>query len=107
MVRIVTDGDYAPWYSRRSCPVFCYPCVPAYMGVWPARRCVLIVGAVLFFVGVMILLAMLLTCIAVECSNIAGALVPLGLILIIVGILLFHCGWAAHLLDDSGQVPIK
>ncbi|KAJ1352972.1 hypothetical protein KIN20_009508 [Parelaphostrongylus tenuis] len=107
MVKIVTDGDYVPWYTRRSCPVFCYPCVPAYMGIWPARRCVLMVGSVLFFVGVMILLAMLLTCIAVECSNIAGALVPLGLILIIIGILLFHCGWAAHLLDDSGQVPIK
>ncbi|KHJ88062.1 hypothetical protein OESDEN_12148 [Oesophagostomum dentatum] len=55
----------------------------------------------------MILLAMLLTCIAVECSNIAGALIPLALILIIVGILIFHCGWAAHLLDDRGQIPVK
>lgn len=37
MVRIATEGDYVPWYSRRACPVFCYPCVPAYMGIWPAR----------------------------------------------------------------------
>ncbi|VDL78982.1 unnamed protein product [Nippostrongylus brasiliensis] len=74
MVRITTEGDYVPWYSRRACPVFCDPCVPAYMGVWKAR---------------------------------AGALIPLALILLIVGILLFHCGWAAHLLDDSGQIPIK
>ncbi|CAI4222777.1 unnamed protein product [Auanema sp. JU1783] len=107
MVTITTDGEYQPWYARRSFPVFCFPCLPAYMGVWPARRCVLMLGAVLFFVGVMILLAMLLTCIAVECSNIAGALIPLAIILIIVGILLFHCGWAANLLDDKGQVPIK
>ncbi|WKY10750.1 hypothetical protein Q1695_002819 [Nippostrongylus brasiliensis] len=107
MVRITTEGDYVPWYSRRACPVFCDPCVPAYMGVWKARRCVLVLGAVLFFIGVIILLAMLLTCIAVECSNVAGALIPLALILLIVGILLFHCGWAAHLLDDSGQIPIK
>ncbi|EPB78406.1 hypothetical protein ANCCEY_02472 [Ancylostoma ceylanicum] len=74
MVRIATEGDYVPWYSRRACPVFCFPCVPAYMGVWPAS---------------------------------AGALIPLALILLIVGILLFHCGWAAHLLDDNGQIPIK
>ncbi|KAK6754576.1 hypothetical protein RB195_013521 [Necator americanus] len=107
MVRVVTEGEYQPWYTRRACPVFCYPCVPAYMGVWKARKCVVALGAILFFVGVMILLAMLLTCIAVECSYIAGALVPLALILIIVGILLFHCGWAAHLLDDNGQIPIK
>ncbi|KAK6010668.1 hypothetical protein OSTOST_24278, partial [Ostertagia ostertagi] len=69
MVRIATEGEYVPWYSRRACPVFCYPCVPAYMGVWKARKCVLVTGAVLFFIGVIILLAMLLTCIAVECSN--------------------------------------
>ncbi|PIO63357.1 hypothetical protein TELCIR_15043 [Teladorsagia circumcincta] len=70
MVRIATEGEYVPWYSRRACPVFCYPCVPAYMGVWKARKCVLVTGAVLFFIGVIILLAMLLTCIAVECSNV-------------------------------------
>ncbi|KJH49539.1 hypothetical protein DICVIV_04327 [Dictyocaulus viviparus] len=74
MVRIVTEGSYVPWYARRSFPVFCMPCIPTYMGIWPAS---------------------------------AGALIPLALILLIVGILLFHCGWAAHLLDESGQVPIK
>ncbi|ETN82941.1 hypothetical protein NECAME_07655 [Necator americanus] len=38
MVRVVTEGEYQPWYTRRACPVFCYPCVPAYMGVWKASR---------------------------------------------------------------------
>ncbi|CAB01521.1 uncharacterized protein CELE_W06A7.2 [Caenorhabditis elegans] len=107
MVKIVTDGDYVPWYSRRAPPVFCFPCLPAYMGIWPARKCVLIIGALLFFFGVIILLAMLLTCIAIECAGVASALIPLALILIIVGILLFHCGYAAHLLDNHGEIPIK
>ncbi|VDN03041.1 unnamed protein product [Thelazia callipaeda] len=99
-------SQYEPWYLRRRCPVFCYPCVPIYVGIWPARRCVVILGAVLFAIGVMILLGLLLTCIAVECYAIAGALMPLALILIIVGILILHCGWAAHLLDEGGAVEI-
>ncbi|CAD6186847.1 unnamed protein product [Caenorhabditis auriculariae] len=107
MVRIVSDGEFVPWYSRRAPPVFCFPCVPTYMGIWPARRCVLVTGALLFFLGVIILFAMLITCIAVECSGFAGAFIPLALILLILGILLFHCGWAAHLLDDRGQIPVK
>ncbi|CAB3398273.1 unnamed protein product [Caenorhabditis bovis] len=107
MVKLVTEGEYVPWYSRRAPPVFCFPCLPAYMGIWPARKCVLILGTLLFFFGVIILLAMLLTCIAVECAGVASALIPLALILLIVGLLLFHCGYAAHLLDDRGQIPIK
>ncbi|KAK0414386.1 hypothetical protein QR680_007291 [Steinernema hermaphroditum] len=95
-------AQYQPWYQRRSCPIFCLPCVPVYLGVRPARKCVFITGAILFSVGVMILLGLLLTCVAVECSNIAGALLPFGIILIIVGLLLMHCGWAAHLIDDEG-----
>ncbi|VDM48823.1 unnamed protein product [Toxocara canis] len=98
-------SQWEPWYLRKSCPVFCEPCVPAYSGIWPARRCVVIVGAILFAIGVMILLGLLLTCIAVECAAIVSALLPFALILIIVGILLFHCGWAAHLLDDGEELP--
>ncbi|PAV58926.1 hypothetical protein WR25_10473 [Diploscapter pachys] len=106
-IRIVSDGEYAPWYSRRACPVFCNPCIPAYMGVWPARKCVLMTGFILLFIGIILLLIMLLACIAVECAGLGGALFPIGFILIIVGLLLIHCGWAAHLLDDRGQIPIK
>ncbi|GMT11417.1 hypothetical protein PFISCL1PPCAC_2714, partial [Pristionchus fissidentatus] len=106
-MRITSDGEWQPWYSRRVPPVFCLPCLPAYVGLWTARKPVLIIGGVLFMIGVMILLALLLMCIAVECSNILGGLLPLAIILIIVGILLFHCGWAAHLLDERGQLPIK
>ncbi|KAI6217320.1 hypothetical protein M3Y99_01775200 [Aphelenchoides fujianensis] len=98
-------AQYVPWYLKRSPPVFCWPCVPCYTGIWPGRKCVLILGAVLFAIGIMILLGLLLTCIAVECGAVAGALLPLALILIIVGILIFHCGWAAHLLDYGGKVP--
>uniref|UniRef100_A0A0M3IK97 Uncharacterized protein n=1 Tax=Ascaris lumbricoides TaxID=6252 RepID=A0A0M3IK97_ASCLU len=98
-------SQYEPWYLRKACPVFCDPCVPAYTGIWPARRCVLIIGAILFATGVMILLGLLLTCIAVECAAIVSALLPFAFILIIVGILLFHCGWAAHLLDGEEQLP--
>ncbi|VDN54511.1 unnamed protein product [Dracunculus medinensis] len=99
-------SQYEPWYLRRQCPIFCHICIPVYTGVWPARKVVLIIGAILFAIGIMILLGLLLTCIAVECSTIASALVPLALILIIVGILLFHCGWAAHLLDGDGAIEI-
>ncbi|VDK72380.1 unnamed protein product [Onchocerca ochengi] len=95
-------SQYEPWYLRRKCPIFCYPCIPVYAGVWPARRCVVIMGAILFAVGVMILLGLLLTCIAVECYAIAAALLPLALLLIIVGLSMLHCGWAAHLLDEEG-----
>ncbi|VDN94193.1 unnamed protein product [Brugia pahangi] len=102
-------SQYEPWYLRRRCPIFFYPCVPVYVGVWPARKCVVILSAILFAIGVMILLGLLLTCIAVECSAIAGALLPLALLLIIIGILMLHCGWAAHLLDEesSNDVPVK
>ncbi|KAK6108676.1 putative integral membrane protein [Brugia pahangi] len=75
-------SQYEPWYLRRRCPIFFYPCVPVYVGVWPARKCVVILSAILFAIGVMILLGLLLTCIAVECSAIAGALLPLALLLI-------------------------
>ncbi|KAM3716908.1 Glucosamine inositolphosphorylceramide transferase [Dirofilaria immitis] len=95
-------SQYEPWYLRRKCPIFCSSCIPMYVGVWPARRCVVIVSAILFATGVMILLGLLLTCIAVECYAIAGALLPLALLLIIVGISMLHCGWAAHLLDEGG-----
>uniref|UniRef100_A0A1I8AIW8 Transmembrane protein n=3 Tax=Steinernema glaseri TaxID=37863 RepID=A0A1I8AIW8_9BILA len=107
VIKILLPGmgsQYQPWYKRRSCPIFCAPCVPAYLGVRPAQRCVFMTGAVLFAVGVMILLGLLLTCVAVECINIAGALLPFAIILIIVGILLMHCGWAAHLLNDEGTL---
>ena len=100
-------AQYVPWYFKRSCPVFCWPCVPVYTGIWPARKFVLIIGAVLFAIGLMMLLGLLLTCIAVECSVVAGALLPFALILIIAGILIFHCGWAAHLLDYGGKVPTE
>uniref|UniRef100_A0A914EFW1 Uncharacterized protein n=1 Tax=Acrobeloides nanus TaxID=290746 RepID=A0A914EFW1_9BILA len=53
----------------------------------------------------MLLLGLLLACIAVECGVIAGAIFPFALILILVGILLFHCGWAAHLMDWGGAIP--
>ncbi|KAI6190222.1 hypothetical protein M3Y97_00093300 [Aphelenchoides bicaudatus] len=98
-------AQYVPWYLKRSPPVFCWPCVPVYTGIWPGRKCVLILGAILFCIGIMILLGLLLTCIAVECQALSFALFPLALILIIVGILIFHCGWAAHLLDFGGRVP--
>jgi uncharacterized membrane protein YczE len=99
-------AKYVPWYLKRSPPVFCWPCVPVYTGIWPGRKFVLIIGAVLFAIGVMLLLGLLLTCIAVECSIVAGALLPFALILLLVGILLFHCGWAAHLLDRGGAIPV-
>uniref|UniRef100_A0A7E4USU8 Uncharacterized protein n=1 Tax=Panagrellus redivivus TaxID=6233 RepID=A0A7E4USU8_PANRE len=98
-------AQYVPWYLKRSCPIFCWPCIPVYTGIWPGRKFVLIIGAVLFAIGLMMLLGLLLTCIAVECSVVAGALLPFALIFIIAGILLFHCGWAAHLLDSNGGVP--
>ncbi|VDD96238.1 unnamed protein product [Enterobius vermicularis] len=98
--------QYVPWYLTKKCPVFCDPCVPAYTGIYPARKCVLVTGVLLFGAGIMILLALLLTCIAVACSVLAGALLPLALFLIIIGLLLFHCGWAAHLLDDDRAVEI-
>uniref|UniRef100_A0AC34R2T5 Uncharacterized protein n=1 Tax=Panagrolaimus sp. JU765 TaxID=591449 RepID=A0AC34R2T5_9BILA len=53
----------------------------------------------------LMLLGLLVTCVAVECSILAGALLPFALILILAGILIFHCGWAAHLLDYGGKVP--
>uniref|UniRef100_A0A914R6X0 Uncharacterized protein n=1 Tax=Parascaris equorum TaxID=6256 RepID=A0A914R6X0_PAREQ len=95
-------SQYEPWYLRKACPVFCDPCVPAYTGIWPARRCVLIIGAILFATGVMILLGLLLT---FRILFSVSALLPFAFILIIVGILLFHCGWAAHLLDFEEQLP--
>ncbi|CAG9532835.1 unnamed protein product [Cercopithifilaria johnstoni] len=97
-------SQYEPWYLRRKCPIFFYPCIPVYVGVWPTRRCVLILGAILFAIGVMISLGLLLTCIAIECYSIVGALLPIALLLIVVGILMLHCGWAAHLLDEGGAV---
>jgi len=100
-------STYEPWYIRRSFPVFCIPCVPVYSGIWTARRSVLLIGAVLFAIGVMILFGLLLTCVAIECAAIAGALLPIALILIIVGILLFHCGWAAHLLGTGGVYDVN
>ncbi|VDK70729.1 unnamed protein product [Litomosoides sigmodontis] len=100
-------SHYEPWYLRRKCPIFFYPCMPVYVGVWPARRCLVILGAIIFAIGVMILLGLLLTCIAVECYTIAGALLPLALLLIIVGILMLHCGWAAHLLDGVDDKPAE
>ncbi|CAI5450199.1 unnamed protein product [Caenorhabditis angaria] len=107
MVQLVTEGEYVPWYSRRAPPVFCFPCLPIYMGVWPGRQCLLILGTLFFFFGVVILLTMLLMCIALECGGWAALLVPVALILLILGLLLFHCGYAAYLLDDHGQIPIK
>ncbi|MFH4984444.1 hypothetical protein AB6A40_011153 [Gnathostoma spinigerum] len=61
-------SQYEPWYLRKSCPIFCVPCVPVYTNIWPARRAVLVIGSIIFAVGVMILLALLLTCVAIECS---------------------------------------
>uniref|UniRef100_A0A915ER20 Uncharacterized protein n=1 Tax=Ditylenchus dipsaci TaxID=166011 RepID=A0A915ER20_9BILA len=91
--------QYVPWYLKRSPPIFCGICLPVYNGVWPARKFVLIIGAILFAIGIMLLLGLLLTCIAVECSIVAGALLPFALVLIIAGLLIIHCGWAAHLLE--------
>uniref|UniRef100_A0A914NMN4 Transmembrane protein n=1 Tax=Meloidogyne incognita TaxID=6306 RepID=A0A914NMN4_MELIC len=97
---------YVPWYYKRSPPIFCGICLPVYMGVWPARKFVVIIGFLLFLIGILLLLGLLLTCIAVECSYIAGALLPFAIILIIAGLLILHCGWAAHLLDrEGGGVP--
>uniref|UniRef100_A0A1I8BH25 Transmembrane protein 230 n=1 Tax=Meloidogyne hapla TaxID=6305 RepID=A0A1I8BH25_MELHA len=97
---------YVPWYYKRSPPIFCGICIPVYMGVWPARKFVVIIGFLLFLIGILLLLGLLLTCIAVECSYIAGALLPFAIILIIAGLLILHCGWAAHLLDrEGGGVP--
>ncbi|KAI6185274.1 hypothetical protein M3Y98_00005100 [Aphelenchoides besseyi] len=98
-------AQYVPWYFKRSPPVFCWPCVPCYTGIWPGRKCFLFLGALLLAFGIMILLGLLLACIAIECSAVAGATLPLAIILIIVGILIFHCGWAAHLLDYGGKIP--
>ncbi|KAI1723786.1 hypothetical protein DdX_03961 [Ditylenchus destructor] len=91
--------QYVPWYLKRSPPIFCGICIPVYTGIWPARKFVLIIGAILFAIGIMLLLGLLLTCIAVECSVVAGALLPFALVLIIAGLLILHCGWAAHLLE--------
>uniref|UniRef100_A0A914WU17 Uncharacterized protein n=1 Tax=Plectus sambesii TaxID=2011161 RepID=A0A914WU17_9BILA len=96
---------YEPWYLRRAPPVFCMPCLPAYSGIYKARKPILIIGAVLFCIGFIILLSLLLTCIAIHCGTVVAGLLPLALILMIVGLLLFHCGWAAHLLDD-GALPV-
>jgi len=96
-------AQYVPWYQKRSPPIFCGICIPVYTGVWPARKFVLIIGFILFAIGIMLLLALLLTCIAIECSVAAGALLPFSLILIIAGLLIMHCGWAAHLLDFGGH----
>jgi hypothetical protein len=95
-------AQYVPWYYKKSPPIFCGICLPVYTGVWSARKFVLIMGFILFAIGIMLLLALLLTCVAVECSVVAGALLPFALILIIAGLLIMHCGWAAHLLDRDG-----
>ncbi|CAD5224114.1 unnamed protein product [Bursaphelenchus okinawaensis] len=100
-------AQYVPWYLKQSPPVFCWPCVPVYTGIWPGRKCVLIIGGCLFAIGIMILLCLLLLCIAIECAAVSAGLLPLAIILILVGILLFHCGWAAHLLDYGGKVPTE
>ena len=101
----VIMAQYVPWYFKRSCPIFCWPCVPIYTGIWPGRKFLLILGAVLFSIGVMMLLGLLLICIAVECSAVASPLLIFAFLLIVLGILFFHCGWAAHLLDYGGKVP--
>ena len=99
-------ATYVPWYQKRSPPIFCGICIPVYLGVWPARKFVVIIGFLLFLIGVLLLLGLLLTCVAVECGYIAGALLPFAIILIIAGLLILHCGWAAHLLDPvDGSVP--
>lgn len=61
-------AKYVPWYLARKPPAFCWPCVPVYQGIWPGRKFVLIIGAILFAIGLMLLLGLLLVCIAVECS---------------------------------------
>uniref|UniRef100_A0A1I7RRL7 Uncharacterized protein n=1 Tax=Bursaphelenchus xylophilus TaxID=6326 RepID=A0A1I7RRL7_BURXY len=61
-------AQYVPWYLKRSPPVFCWPCLPVYTGIWPGRKCVLIIGGCLFAIGIMILLCLLLLCIAIECA---------------------------------------
>uniref|UniRef100_A0A158R652 Palmitoyltransferase n=1 Tax=Syphacia muris TaxID=451379 RepID=A0A158R652_9BILA len=99
--------QYAPWYLTRKFPVFCDPCIPAYLSIFSVKKCILITGVLLFGTGIMILLGLLLVCIAVACSTLVGALLPVGLLLIILGILLFHCGWAAHLLDDDRAVEVS
>uniref|UniRef100_A0AC34FJ03 Uncharacterized protein n=1 Tax=Panagrolaimus sp. ES5 TaxID=591445 RepID=A0AC34FJ03_9BILA len=98
-------SQYVPWYFKRSCPIFCWPCVPVYTGIWPGRKFLLILGAVLFAIGLMMLLGLLLICVAVECSAVASPLIIFAFLLIVLGILFFHCGWAAHLLDYGGKVP--
>jgi len=96
---------YVPWYYKKSPPIFCGICIPVYLGVWSARKFVVIMGFILFLIGVLLLFALLLMCIAIECSVAAGALLPFALILIIAGLLILHCGWAAHLLEFEEGVP--
>lgn len=35
----------------------------------------------------------------IKCYFSAGALLPFAIVLIIAGLLILHCGWAAHLMD--------
>ncbi|CAJ0582420.1 unnamed protein product, partial [Mesorhabditis spiculigera] len=107
MGRFVTESQWVPWYRRHAPPAFCFPCLPAYMGVWKARKGILFAGVLCFCLGAMLIFASLLVCVAVECGGLGAILFPIGLLLLIVGILLIHCGWAAHLLDDQGHMPVK
>ncbi|KAL3082897.1 hypothetical protein niasHS_010699 [Heterodera schachtii] len=98
-------AQYVPWYYKRSPPIFCGVCVPVYLGVWSVRKFIVVLGFLLFLIGVLLLLGLLLICVAIECSAAAGALLPFALVLIIAGLLLLHCGWAAHLLDVGEGMP--
>lgn len=75
-------AQYVPWYRKRSPPIFCGICIPVYIGVWPARKFVVIIGFLLFLIGVLLLLGLMLTCIAVECSYVFVHLFPIPFITI-------------------------
>uniref|UniRef100_A0AC35TJX1 Palmitoyltransferase n=1 Tax=Rhabditophanes sp. KR3021 TaxID=114890 RepID=A0AC35TJX1_9BILA len=101
-----SNGQYVPWYLARRCPIFCLPLLPLYQAVWPARTCVLITGALLFILGVTMMLGLIVTCVAIECGAYAGVFLPIAFILVFLGILMVHIGWAAHLLDFGGKLPL-
>jgi len=95
-----------PWYLRMSPPVFCNPCMAIFEAIFPATRCTFILGVALWIIGFIIFLAVILTCIASFCSGVAAGLFPVSILLMWVGYALFHCGWAAHLLEHEPVVRV-
>jgi len=92
------------WYHKRVPPMFCRPCIPFYEAIYPAKLIILVVAFVLWVAGILILIGTFIACVAAYCeAPVYGSLVPMAMLLIVVGYCLFHCAWAAYLLDEPDK----